>query len=191
MSRLILVKHAAPQVEPGVAPEQWRLSDRGRASVAPLAAAVGAHPPSLVISSTERKAVETAELIAQALGVDSQTAPGLHEHDRSNVPQLRSSEFISMIELFFRRPTERVLGSETARQAEERFTIALGAVAEAHAEQDIAVVSHSTVIALLLARLSGRSGFQLWRELSKPFLARIESDGRELRFVELCPVPEA
>ena len=168
MRKLILIKHAAPEVVPNVTPEAWVLSERGRALCRPLAEAVRSHAPAVVVSSTEPKAAETGELVASALGVPFETAPGLHEHDRSNVPHMPSREFISAMELFFRRPGELVLGRETADEAEGRFRGAVMRVLDAHPTGNVAVVSHGTVIALLVAKAAGQSPFRLWRELGLP-----------------------
>jgi broad specificity phosphatase PhoE len=168
MRKLILIKHAAPEVVPGVPPEEWALSDRGRATCSPLAEAVRPHGPAVVVSSTEPKASETGQLLASLLGVPFETAPGLHEHDRSNVPHMPSREFISQMELFFRRPGERVLGRETADEAEARFREAVTRVLAAHPAGNVAVVSHGTVMALLVAKAAKQSAFRLWRELGLP-----------------------
>jgi broad specificity phosphatase PhoE len=173
MPKLILIKHAAPEVVPTIPSEQWHLSEKGRASCAGLTEVVRAHQPQVIISSTEPKAIETAELVAARLGVLHRTAPDLYEHDRSNVPHMRSSEFISAMELFFRKPDDLVLGRETARQAEQRFTRAVQDVLQRHPNQDVAIVSHGTVIALMLARHADRTAFQLWRELGLPSFAVI------------------
>jgi broad specificity phosphatase PhoE len=175
MAKLILIKHAAPEVVPSVPSEQWHLSEKGRASCAPLAEQIRPFSPTNIVSSIEPKAVETAELVAATIGVLHSTAPDLHEHDRTNVPHMRSSEFISAMELFFRKPDELVLGRETARQVEQRFTRAVEMVVHEHPNQDVAIVSHGTVIALLLARHSNRTAFQLWRELGLPSLAILDS----------------
>src|SRR5687768_11730602 len=153
MRKLILIKHAAPLVIPGTPPEKWTLSDKGRESIPALAEAVRAHAPGTIIASEEPKACETAELLGQQLGggVPVETAPGLHEHDRSNVPHRRSGEFISHMEVFFRKPTERVLGRESAVQALDRFEQAVNDAVAKHAEGNIAIVSHGTVIALFAA----------------------------------------
>jgi broad specificity phosphatase PhoE len=168
MRRLILIKHAPPEVVPGVAPDEWKLSERGRALCTPLAEAVRPHSPTVVVSSTESKAAETGELLASLLSVPFETASGLHEHDRSNVPHMPSREFISAMELFFRRPGERVLGRETADEAEARFREAVMRVLAAHPHGNVAVVSHGTVIALLVAKATRQSPFRLWRELGLP-----------------------
>src|SRR5689334_24407547 len=105
MPNLILIKHASPKVDPDQPPEQWEQSDDGRRRAARLAEKLAAMPdrPAVVISSEELKARQTAQVIADTVGVPMSTAPGLHEHDRSTVPHMRSAEFIPMIELMLRR----------------------------------------------------------------------------------------
>ena len=172
MRKLILIKHASPQVQPDLPPEQWPLSEEGKARCEALARAVAALAPAVVVSSKELKAEETALVLARHLGVPHHAAADLHEHDRSNVPQLRSAEFISMMELLFRRPNELVLGKETAVAALSRFESALDEVVLAHPDGNVAVVSHGTVIALLLEKLDRRRrGFEVWRAMKLPSYA--------------------
>src|SRR3954447_3995876 len=168
MRKVILVKHAAPQVVPGVPPEKWTLSEQGKQRCGPLAEALRAYQPGLVVSSREPKAVETGELVAGQLALPFEAVEGLHEHDRSNVPHLPSREFISLMELFFRRPDERVLGRETAAECLRRFEAAIERVLADHAGQNVAVVSHGTVIALFVAKHAGGKAFDLWRQMGLP-----------------------
>lgn len=171
MRKLILVKHAPPEIVPGVSPERWLLSAKGRDLCAPLADALAPHAPAAIVSSEEPKAAETARLVAERLGVPCHTAPGLHEHDRSDVPHMRSGEFISMMELFFRRPGELVLGRETAEQAGRRFDAAVAEVMARHEAGNVAVVSHGTVIALFLQERDRRDAFAVWRAMGLPSFA--------------------
>src|SRR4051812_16591329 len=149
--KLILIKHASPLVIPGTPPEQWKLSDKGRESCVALADALREYAPAVFISSEEPKAMETAQLAASRLSAPFETANNLHEHDRSNVPHMRSGEFISHMEVFFRKRDERVLGKESAREAEDRFSDAIDGVLTTHPQGNVAVVAHGTVIALFLA----------------------------------------
>jgi broad specificity phosphatase PhoE len=171
MRKLILIKHASPQVQADLPPERWPLSEEGKARCALLAEEVAVYSPAVVVSSDEMKAEETARIVAERLGVPHHTAADLHEHDRSNVPQLRSAEFISLMELLFRRPRELVLGKETAVAALSRFESALDEVLMDHPEGNVAVVSHGTVIALLLEKLGKRRGFDVWRAMKLPSFA--------------------
>lgn len=172
--KLILVKHAAPQVTPGAPPEAWELSEKGREACAPLARALRGHEIARIFSSTEPKAVQTAERIAALLNVTWQTAAGLHEHDRGDVPHMASRDFISHMELMFRRPDELVLGRETANEALARFAAAVGSAMDQPGQGNTAIVSHGTVIALFIARYTHSQPFDLWRQLGLPSFVVID-----------------
>ena len=171
MRKLILIKHASPFVVPGTPPERWKLSDKGREACRPLGEMLGQYRPTVIVASEEPKARETAEEVGKRLNVAVETRAGLAEHDRSNVPHMRSGEFISHMELFFRRPRELVLGSETAEQATARFEAAVDEALARHAEGNVAIVSHGTVLALFIARHGDRKPFELWREMGLPSFA--------------------
>jgi broad specificity phosphatase PhoE len=171
MRNLILIKHASPQVQADLPPEQWPLSEEGKAKCALLAERVAEWSPTVVVTSDEMKAEETGRSVAERLGIPHRVAADLHEHDRSNVPQLRSAEFISLMELLFRRPRDLVLGKETAVAALSRFESALDEVLMEHPEGNVAVVSHGSVIALLLEKLGKRRGFEVWRAMKLPSFA--------------------
>jgi broad specificity phosphatase PhoE len=170
--KLILIKHAPPEVDPTISSEQWHLGEKGLGRCQPLAEKLRVYQPTVLVSSDEPKAVETAQEVGRILQLECRTNPGLHEHDRSNVPHMRSGEFISMIELFFRRPGEDVLGRETADEAYERVAGAIDSIVKANAEQTPAVVTHGTVMALFLSRHNpDRTAFELWRQLGLPSFA--------------------
>jgi broad specificity phosphatase PhoE len=180
MRKLILIKHASPLVDPATPSEQWKLSDRGIESCAPLAEKLRPHAPQVIITSEQPKARQTGQLLADALQVPIETAPGLQEHDRSNVPHMRSGEFISHMELFFRRPSDRVLGKESADEALKRFESAIESVLHEHPEQDLAIVSHGTVLALYIASHTGQRPFELWRAMGLPSMLVLQLPGNEI-----------
>src|SRR5687768_13026970 len=107
---VFLVRHSTPLVDPDAPSEEWGLSPEGMAGAERLAnRLVGAEVElDLVVSSTERKARETATVIADRLGLQFQTGHGLHEHRR---PWLGSpEEFRRAVAASFARPSERPFG---------------------------------------------------------------------------------
>jgi broad specificity phosphatase PhoE len=180
MRKLILIKHASPQIDPDVPPERWDLSEQGRGRCAALAKALRPYLPAVIVSSSEPKASQTAELVAAELGVAVKQGDDLFEHDRSRVPHMPGREFISMMELLFRRPGELILGDETADEAADRFERAVEQVVSANPQGNIAIVSHGTVIALLLERQGAGRGFQIWRDMGLPSFAVLEVPGYKL-----------
>lgn len=180
MSKLILIKHAAPQKDETIPAHEWRLSDQGRAAARRLADHIQPHQPIRIITSREPKAIETGTILAEALGIASEQADGLHEHDRSNVPMMRTREFISAVAQFFKEPDALTLGKETATAAKQRITAAIQAVTDRYPEKNIAIVTHGTVLALYATDYLPEPPFQLWRNLGLPSMMVFDQPGMQL-----------
>jgi broad specificity phosphatase PhoE len=188
MRKLILVKHARPQVDEDIPSHDWHLSDEGRAACGPLANVLRAHDPDIIITSDEPKAFETGKLLGDALGKPVETAAGLHEHDRGNVPMMPSREFLSMLALFFKERDRLVLGRETAKEAATRIQDAIDGIVSTHAVGNIAVVTHGTVLALFAADHGAGDGFLLYRKMGLPSLMTFSiPDYRVQEIVERLP----
>ena len=168
--RLVLVKHSHVDVVPGRPPRTWELSDEGRRRAALLADRLAELDAARIVSSVEPKAVETAEIVAQRLGVPSATAPDLHEQLRETAPYLGREDFETAIAWLFDEPHRIVFGEESADHAADRFAAAVDAVAEdaAAGGRDAIVVAHGTVIALYVSRVAGIDPFTLWQSLGLP-----------------------
>jgi len=167
MRRLILIKHARPQVDPSLPSEVWTLGDEGRAGASKLIEPLRAYPVARLYSSTQAKAKETAEIVGRGLDKPVETLSDLCEHDRRNVPHMESREFISMIALFFKEPDRLVLGDETADEAYDRFAAAVDGILRREIG-DVAIVTHGTVIALFAQRRARQEPFALWRRMGQP-----------------------
>ena len=185
MRRLILIKHARPQVDPQVPSERWILGEEGRAGAARLADRLRSYSFTRMVASREPKAVQTARIVGDALGRPVEEANDLFEHDRSNVPHMDSRAFISMVALFFKQPERLVLGEETADEAYERFATAVDQVIADQPDGDVAVMTHGTVIALFAGRRARQEPFALWRRMGLPsFLVLEMPDWRVAELVE-------
>src|SRR5579859_3655237 len=171
MRKLILIKHARPQVEEAVPSHEWELSQEGRESCKALARLVAGHEPRVIVTSDEPKAIETGSIISEALGIKTRVSDGLHEHDRSNVPMMQSREFISNMAQFFKERRRLVLGKETAEAALARFERAVARALEEEADGNVAIVTHGTVLALFSQAHDAGDGFLLWRKMGLPSVA--------------------
>ena len=60
------------------------------------------------------------------------------------------------------------MGCETAHQASQRFGRAMATVLCQHAEQNIIVFTHGTVLSLFVARATGLEPLTLWQRLGLP-----------------------
>lgn len=178
--RLILIKHAAPEILQGIPARQWYLSDLGHQSIPKLAKALQPFQPERIITSLEPKAIETARLTAAALRLPWNTSPGLHEHDRSNEPYINLAEFEAKIRQVFSKPEELVYGRETANQALARFQEQIENLVNEHSQEKLAVVSHGTVISLFIAFRNSLNSFTIWKQLGLPSFAVVELPGFKL-----------
>ena len=186
MAKLLLIKHARPEVDPEVASEEWRLGAEGRDGAKRLAERLASFRFARLYSSVEPKALETAQIVARPRELSVSEYPDLHEHDRRDVPHMASREFISMVALFFSQPGARVLGNETADEAYARFGGAVDGVLgkERGGDGDVAIVTHGTVISLFAQRRAGVEPFGLWRRMGLPSYIVLETEGWGV--VEVC-----
>ena len=172
MTKLILMRHAAPAIDSCVAPNQWPLSEAGRHSARALARVLAPFWPAALVSSREAKAAETAALLARELGTRYTTAPGLQEHGRASLGWVGEPEFQAGMAALFARPAEVVFGDESAEQAFERFRAAVNGVLELFPDQNVALVTHGTVMTLLITRTQAAPDpLAFWQRLGLPSVA--------------------
>ncbi|WP_439691367.1 histidine phosphatase family protein [Curtobacterium sp. SP.BCo] len=145
--------HAEVVVEPDRPIESWGLSADGRARAAGSATVAWDPGVRRIVSSTEQKAVDTAEVLAGAVGLVPSRDAALGEIDRSATGFLPLDEFEGVVDAFFGAPEESVRGWERAVDAQERIVRAVRALTRDGG--DVTVVSHGAVGALLLADLRG------------------------------------
>ena len=169
MTHLFLIRHGNVVREPEVASHAWRLSENGRSRTRHLAHTQTTRPTRLV-TSTEAKAVETGEILADVWGVPCTSSPNLHEHDRRGFPYLADkADFEATIAQFFARPDELVLGNETAVQTLVRFRTAVISQIEKYPNDTLGIVSHGTVMTLLISYYNAAlDPFTFWQNLLMP-----------------------
>ena len=125
--------------------------------------------------------VETAELLASRLRIETQTSDDLDEHRR---PYLDDGFDTAMLRLFA-EPAERVFGEESANEARARFAEAVNAALRAHHERSLGIVAHGTVIALYAAPYFHTGAAALWKRLQHPSFVVLDTDtGTGLRVVD-------
>ncbi len=154
MTRLIFITHADVAIDPAVAVTDWSLSDIGRARHVAFSGNPVLDGVEAVYSSTERKAIEGAVILAEARQVPRHEVEALHENDRSATGYLPKTEFEAVADAFFERPQESVRGWERAIDAQARVVAACRKILS-QATGDVAVVAHGGVGALLVCDALG------------------------------------
>jgi broad specificity phosphatase PhoE len=177
---LILIKHSLPAIVEHIPAADWTLSETGRQRSKFLAERLRRYQPLAVYSSQEIKAIETAGIVCQTLGLSSQPLDGLNEHDRRDAGYLERAVFEKHIRRFFANPDDLVYGNETADQARLRFTQTILPLLEACRGRNLAVVSHGTVITLFVSHLLSLEPFELWSSLALPSFLVLDAASKTL-----------
>lgn len=168
MTKLILAKHAPPQISSEVISHRWVLSDEGRRRCDWLADELAAQGVTRLYSSLEPKTLETAALVAVRTGLALLPRPNLHENDRIGLGFVGRDQLQHRIRAFFDRPARIVIGRETANGVLERFAGSISAILSEEHSGSLAIVTHGTVLSLFVARHNAIAPFDLWSRLDLP-----------------------
>ena len=178
---VIMVRHSLPTIIPNLPAKEWRLSAIGRRRCIRLAERLRSHSPQVVVSSTEPKALETAQIVGELLDIPVETRERLHEHERPDVQFFEDrAEFEARVARFFAEPDRLVLGRETADQAHIRFSRAVENAVETHPSKTVAISTHGTVMTLLVTRANDLDPFSFWSQLGLPAFVILGLPGYKL-----------
>ena len=174
MTHLILVRHSISQPQPGVSAHQWTLTAEGQERCAALAVQLRPYRISRIATSDEPKAVATAQLLVTHLGIQTPliVEPDFRETRRENAPYFDSEgEFHAAVRAAMNNPNDIVFGEESFSDARRRIVIALGRLMNTYRSETLAVVTHGTIMSLLLGHVSEKDTFEIWRALGMPAFA--------------------
>ena len=195
MALTILIRHAAPLVEPHVPASEWRLSADGRGGAESLAAELGRFSPAALASSPEPKASETATILGAHLGLSVCVRQGLREHRRSSgfVPE---AEFHSNIRAVLENPSDVVFGHESADEVAERIEAEVRRALSfdtGDTRGDALLVTHGTAIACFLRKRCAVDAFAVWKSFALPSFVALEApdfDIVDYGGMEIAPITE-
>ncbi len=153
----LYITHPQVRIDPDVPVPQWGLSEIGAERARLAASRPWASKLGLIVSSGERKAIETAQALAAASGAAVEIIEAMHENDRSATGFLAPSEFEKAADWFFAHPHESFRGWECAIDAQARVVSNVDAVLARHDPNvAIAFVGHGGVGTLLKCHLQGK-----------------------------------
>jgi probable phosphomutase (TIGR03848 family) len=163
MPALLLIRHGEnvfvkqgrlPGRMPGI-----HLNKRGQAQASSLAESLKNMPIRAIYASPLERAVETAEPLAQALGLAIQLRPGLQDTDVGEWQgaQLKKLRKLALWKRVQQHPSEvRFPGGESFLELQQRQVKEIDLIRLAHKPRDmVAVVFHCDPIKLVLAHYIG------------------------------------
>jgi len=150
--------HPQVQIDPAIPVPDWSLSATGRQRMSAASQKPWLKTLRRIVSSGERKALETAAIIGDAIGVVVERDPRMGENDRSSTGFLPPDQFEAAADQFFAHPARSWSGWETADDAQARIVEAVGQVLLDHLDdQPILFVGHGAVGTLLKCRIADRA----------------------------------
>ena len=152
---ILYVTHPEVDMDPTIPVPHWRLSRLGadRARVFAERDVVPRGAP--IFASTERKAVELAQILASRSSGNVTTVEELGENDRSSTGFLKSTDFEAMVDRFFGTPLDGPEGWESAVEAQDRIVRTVSSIVQ-HVTEAAVFCGHGGVGTLLKCYVAGR-----------------------------------
>ena len=154
MALLRYITHPDVEIDPDLPVPTWGLSAEGRRRAAVMVTQTWARSLGSVVSSSETKALQTARLLADHLGIEVEVRPSTGEIDRSATGFVSEGRHEELADRFFSEPGSSAEGWETAHDAQNRIVEAVADLVT-DSEHDVAVVGHGAVGTLLMCHLAG------------------------------------
>ena len=155
MTLVRYLTHPQVVIDPLIPVPSWGLSEVGRARTEAIAGTGRLAGTTQIICSGERKAIETAEIIAAKLNVDVEVRDAMHENDRSATGFLVPDEFEVVANQFFAQPEVSIRGWERAIDAQSRIVREVEHVLARNRPGDVLFVGHGGVGTLLYCHYAG------------------------------------
>jgi 2,3-bisphosphoglycerate-dependent phosphoglycerate mutase len=156
---LILVRHGLPvRIDDADGPADPELSDEGRAQAVRLAGWLRRDPIDAVYVSPMRRAIETAEPLADALGIDPVVDEELAEFDREAHFYVPIEELkVAGDERYLKMLRGELDGEVDPDTFREVVAVAVERIIEAHPGNTVAIVCHGGVINAWASHVLGLS----------------------------------
>ena len=171
-TRIVLVRHGEPEDGPDCGPDPG-LTDLGRRQAAAMAAVVGNEAIDAVYVSGQRRAQETGEALAAALGLTANVEVRVSEFDYG------MAHYVSPRAAVHLSDEERLAVIAKMRDPAfaERVRAGIDDIVAAHTEQTVAVVCHGVVIGTIVRHLTGAAELKTRAKHTSVARLRHRADG--------------
>ncbi|PRD44492.1 histidine phosphatase family protein [Phyllobacterium phragmitis] len=148
--RFYYITHPQIVMDPAIPVPQWGLSQTGRARLEAICDRPWVLSLTRIFSSDEKKALETAEILARGSGCPIEIDAMMGENDRASTGFLPPPEFEKAADRFFAEPELSFNGWERAVDAQARIVQAVEtAIDHSSGNEPVAFVGHGGVGTLL------------------------------------------
>lgn len=157
------VSHPEVKIDASIPVPEWSLSEVGRQRAESAATCQWASNIDQIVTSSEVKAIETAEILSMSSGAAVEIRDGIGEIDRSSTGYVPHERHEELADLLFERPHESAQGWERAIDATSRMMTHLADVWDC--DGHVVIVGHGGVGTLVMCALGG---FPIARSRDQP-----------------------
>jgi probable phosphoglycerate mutase len=188
-ARLLVARHGEAEYETELCSDAGgSLTALGRRQARELADRLKGERIARVWTSPLSRAVQTAEIVAAALGVDVVVREGLREYGVGSLAGTGGDEATAIGPVFLAwtrgDDTATIEGGERVADIVARVEVVLREVADAHPGESVLVVGHGGTILATVPQLAGLSrGHGLGLTLSNCGVVEVEADAEGWRLV--------
>jgi broad specificity phosphatase PhoE len=179
---IVLVRHAAVEVDPAVLPSLWHLSDEGRAGARALARRRLWRPIERIFTSPELKALETAHIIAGPNGMTVTSVEDLREVERPAnqwIDDRYPGGYTGAVRDYLAAPKRATHGWEPPAEAQHRIRACIDWLRRLEPE-GFAVAGHGQTLSLYVASVTGLDPWEIWQTIALPDFAVIDPEAGAL-----------
>jgi broad specificity phosphatase PhoE len=168
----VLVRHAAPEVDPDQHPAHWPLSDAGRTGARSLARQRLWRDVTRIFTSVEIKAQETAQILAGPNGITVTAVEDLREVEREQMRWI--DDYPRAVAEYLALPNQETHGWESPAAARSRIHACVMDLLAWDAGP-VAVVGHGLTLSLLVGALTGADPASMWAVIGLPDVAVLDT----------------
>ena len=164
-NRFIFLRHALTKFDPKKPANKWILRDEGIEQISKLCDDKIFFDVDIIISSTEKKAIQTAHYIAKNVEKKIITNSALNELNKGERVIETAEEHRQCVKAIFN--DIHVGGWETAENVLKRFRIEIAKIDQEHTEKTILIVSHGIILTLYFGYLLTIENLKLFERWEK------------------------
>ena len=164
----VFLRHALTTIDKELPAEKWVISDKGIEEICNVVSLGKFDDVDVIISSSEKKAIQTAFYLSERIEKEINLNPNLKELDRGEEVIETQEDYETKVWRIFDNPSECSFGWETAEGALGRFKRGISRIENTYSNKKIFIVSHGIVLTLFFGELLGLEKEELfprWKKL--------------------------
>ena len=165
---IVFLRHAETVIDQNTPVDKWIISKKGEEIAKKIVSSGCFDDVEIIVASEEKKAIQTANFIAERLGKKIITSSDFNELKRIGDYIGGKQEYEKQVKMVFEKGYSEIKEWEIARSALRRIKRAVEKLNNKYSNKKILVVSHGIILSLFFGYLLGISKeeyFKRWKRM--------------------------